>query len=317
MPVPTIYIRHVIDIEGEKSVREIVDGQQRIRSILEFKAGEFRARHPAHRRPVHYSELSNAQKLAFASAKLPVAYLVGADDSDVIEIFGRLNAVSKTLNPQEKRSARFSPRAPPYCLRESANRLPLWRTLGVFSATEISRMQEVQFVAELSMALHGGATDFSSARIDRAYEAWDEEFPGRDDIQKRMGDALDLIASSRPEAIRDTIFRSRGPLFYSLVVALDQASHLPTASALEDALFAIDSRFNDDRPTAERPPEDVAFVDACKASTQRIRSRADPARLHSEVPLARRGKPEHCDPCGGVRCGLGAECVRRQGARQP
>ena len=39
-PVPSIYIRHRIDLESEKSLKEVVDGQQRIRCILEYRNGE-------------------------------------------------------------------------------------------------------------------------------------------------------------------------------------------------------------------------------------------------------------------------------------
>ena len=176
-PVPTLYIRHTIDIEREKTIKEVVDGQQRCRSIIEYRENGFSARHPEHPRRVFFSDLTPRQKEQFLMAKLPVAYLIGANDADVIEIFGRLNAVSKTLNAQEKRSAKWSGEFHQFCLREAVSRLPLWRGLGVFTATEISRMAEVQFTAELAMALASGMEDFSAARVDKAYRTWDEDFP--------------------------------------------------------------------------------------------------------------------------------------------
>ena len=38
-PVPSLYIRHSLDLEKERSVKEVVDGQQRIRSVLEYVNG--------------------------------------------------------------------------------------------------------------------------------------------------------------------------------------------------------------------------------------------------------------------------------------
>ena len=73
--------------------------------------------------------LSAPQRHAFLMAKFPVAYLIGADDSDVIEIFGRLNAVSKTLNAEEKRAAQYSGEFHQFCLREAVKRLSIWRDL--------------------------------------------------------------------------------------------------------------------------------------------------------------------------------------------
>ena len=46
MPVPSLYIRHQIDVDAEKSIKEVVDGQQRIRSIISYRNDEFAARHP-------------------------------------------------------------------------------------------------------------------------------------------------------------------------------------------------------------------------------------------------------------------------------
>ena len=272
MPVPTIYVRHTIDLERERTVKEVVDGQQRCRSIIEFKDNAFSARHPDHSRRVYYRDLTPTQRENFLMAKLPVAYLIGADDSDVIEIFGRLNAVSKTLNPQEKRSAQWSGEFHQFCLRQAVDRLPIWRGLNIFSATEISRMAEVQFVAELAMALVDGMSDFSSARVDNAYRTWDEDFPERGDVEERLDRVFGKVVSIKPEAIKDTIF-SRSPVFYSLILVLNGLDDMPGDTQLEEILAEIDARFNDPRPAAERPEGDLAFVAACTASTQRIRSR--------------------------------------------
>lgn len=272
MPVPTIYVRHTIDLERELTVKEVVDGQQRCRSIIEYREDGFGARHPEYSRRVYYRDLSPSQRQQFLMAKLPVAYLIGADDSDVIEIFGRLNAVSKTLNPQEKRAAKWSGEFHQFCLREAVDRLPLWRGLSIFSATQISRMSEVQFTAELAMALIDGMSDYSAARVDAAYRQWDEDFPQRAAVAKRLDRVYKMIASLSPEAVKDTIF-SRSPVFYSLILVLDSLKKLPAKTTLEETLDEIDTRFNDPRPAAERPEKDLTFVAACTASTQRIRSR--------------------------------------------
>lgn len=272
MPVPSIYIRHALDVEQEMTVKEVVDGQQRVRSILDYKANEFSARHPEQTKRVFYRDLTASQRHDFLMAKLPVAYLIGADDSDVIEIFGRLNAVSKTLNAQEKRSAKYSGEFHQFCLREAVVRLPIWRNLNVFTATNISRMDEVQFIAELGIALVGGMADFSAARIDAAYKRWDEDFPEREDVAGRLDRVFTHMASLKQEAVRDTIF-SRSPVFYSLVLVLDSLEKLPQRTTLERALVDVDSRFNDPSPASDRPEEDLAFVAACTSSTQRIRSR--------------------------------------------
>ena len=92
--------------------------------------------------------------------------------------------------------------------------MPLWRGLNIFSATEISRMGEVQFTAELAMALIDGMSDFSAARVDRAYKQWDEDSPERDSVSTRLERVYKKIVELNPESVRDTIF-SRSPVFFS------------------------------------------------------------------------------------------------------
>lgn len=272
MPVPTLYLRHSLDLESERTIKEVVDGQQRCRSIIEFRENKYTARHPDHARRVLYGDLTPPQREQFLMAKIPTAQLIGADDSDVIEIFGRLNAVSKTLNSQEKRAAQYSGEFHQFCLRQSVSHLALWRNLNIFTATEISRMQEVQFVADLSLSMLDGITDFQAARITNAYRDWDEEFPHKTQLDARFERVFNYVAHLDPATIRDTVF-SRSPLFYSLIVVLNSLEKLPATRVTEERLSEIDNRFNDPRPASERPQDDLAFVAASTATTQRIRQR--------------------------------------------
>jgi hypothetical protein len=271
-PIPSCYIRHYLDIETEKSIKEIVDGQQRIRAILEYVADEFTARHPNHKKRVKHNELTPSERAGFKMTAISIGFLIGADDSDVIDIFGRLNSVSKTLNSQEKRNAKFSGEFKQFCLMQAAGRVQLWRDLGVFSANDIARMVEVQFVAELAQNMIDGLTDYSSARLDKFYRDNDEAFPHREDLLRRMETVFEKIVELESAAIRDTIF-SRSPLFFTLCILLDSIKAKTTKAKLTAALYEVDRRFNSDKPVNERSKLDAEFYIACTASTQRIKSR--------------------------------------------
>lgn len=271
-PVPTIYVRHALDLEKEKSVKEVVDGQQRLRSVLEYHAGEFAARHPYHSRPVRFSELTTNERHTFLMTKLSIGYLIGATDSDVIEIFGRLNSVSKTLNLQEKRNANFSGEFKQFCLREAARRLPIWRTYNIFSANSIARMEEVQFVSELAINMLYGLRDYKTKEIDDTYKEFDDQFDQQNEIENRMDEIFRLIVSIDPAAIRDTIF-SRAPLFFTLFLAIDNRRTTITAERLESVIFDIDKSYNSDIPVSDRSEEDATFYVACESNLHRIRSR--------------------------------------------
>src|SRR5436189_831375 len=64
-PIPTLYFRHAVDLEQDKSLREVVDGQQRIRSILDYVGDGFGVFHPEHGKKVKYSKLTDSQKRRF------------------------------------------------------------------------------------------------------------------------------------------------------------------------------------------------------------------------------------------------------------
>lgn len=269
-PIPTIYIRHYLDIENEKSIKEVVDGQQRIRAVLGYLNDEFVVRHPAYSKPVKYSALTPIQKTDFKMTKLPIGVLVSADEADVIEIFGRLNSISKTLNPQEKRNARFSGAMKQFCLENAAKQVTYWRDSGVFSATNISRMDEVEFVSDIVFNFVNGLSDFSAVKIDSLYREYDETFDQEEVIQKRFDRIFGFLGSLSAQTIKDTIF-SRSPIFFSLFLVLDQKKKI-SIKKLEQALIDVDAIFNDVEAQGE---EDKAFYAACTASTQRIKNRKE------------------------------------------
>lgn len=241
-PVPSIYIRHQIDMETERSIKEVVDGQQRVRTVIEYRADGFGARHPNHRQKVRYSQLSANERRLFLSTALSVGYLIGADDSDVIEIFGRINSIAKTLNPQEKRNAVFSGEFKQFCLRQATERLAFWRNTGIFTATAISRMLEVQFVAELAINLMNGLQDYSSKAIDNMYKENDEEFAREDEASDRLDALFRKLAALDPKDFSDTVFRA-SQVAFSLMVVLDRLRdrEIPVGQ-IHDAMHDVDTR---------------------------------------------------------------------------
>ncbi|WP_081474537.1 DUF262 domain-containing protein [Acidovorax radicis] len=267
-PIPAVYIRHAIDLEKSKSIREVVDGQQRMRAIISYHANEFPSKHPSHAGKVKFSQLSKDQQQKFLLTSLPVGNLLGATDSDVIDIFGRINSISKSLNDQEKRNAAYSGDMKQFCLAQASSRMSFWRNYGIFSATDISRMNEVLFISDVILNLIKGLSDYSPKALNDLYKEYDEDFPESLATEKRLDQIFDLIASADPRLISDTIFQ-RQPLFFSLVLAIDQKKKL-TVKKISTAIHQIDARFNAEENTTK---EDEAFKIASTSTTQRIAQR--------------------------------------------
>jgi hypothetical protein len=135
-----------------------------------------------------------------------VGYLLGADDADVIDIFGRINSISKSLNAQEKRNAAFSGEMKQLCLKEASSRINFWRNYSIFTANDIARMNETQFISDVVLNFLNGLSDYSSAKIDALYKKYDESLEQAKDISERLDRVFDQIAGLPPERISDTIF---------------------------------------------------------------------------------------------------------------
>ena len=268
-PIPTIYLRYMIDLDRGKTIREVVDGQQRIRAILEYCRDQFSALFPDSGDRRLLSQLNRVQRQNFLITSIPVAYLLGASDIDVIEIFGRINSVSKTLNPQERRNSKFSGSFKQFCLSQAATRVEFWRSYNIFTANDIARMQEVQFVSDLTFNLLYGLSDLNHGKLNGVYEKFDNNFPCDQDLAIRLDHLFDFIVDLNSSVISDTIF-NRQPIFFSLLLILDTLQSLD-AKSVEDALFDMDARYN--LPNEQQTLLDRNFVAASTSSTQRLNQR--------------------------------------------
>lgn len=265
-PIPTIYIRHTIDIEKEKSIKEVVDGQQRIRAILSYYKDEISSLHPETGKRVKYKELNALQKQKFLMTPLPVGYLQSATDADVIDIFARINSVAKSLNSQEKRNAQYSGLFKQFCVAESTKRLEFFRKYGIFSANDFSRMNEVQFMADLIINLIGGLTGYSSKKLDDYYKRYDDNFEYGEEISVKLNNIFDNIICLNPDVIINTIFQ-RPPLFFSLIMAIQDRLPDIDTKRLEQSLIDIDAIYNIE-DIKEKSPKDIDFYNAISATTQ-------------------------------------------------
>jgi Protein of unknown function DUF262 len=267
-PVPSIYVRHSIEISSGRSMREVVDGQQRLAAVLDYAADKFAARHPDHEKPVKFMQLTPKQRHQFLTTGLSVGYLLGADDSDVIEIFGRINSVSKKLSPPEKRNANFSGEFKQFCVKQASQRVDFWRNHNIFTALQIARMVEMQFVSELVMNMLDGLQDYSPKRIDAFYEKNDVKFAKEAEVTRRFDATFGLLVSLSDTTLRDTIF-SRPPIFFSLFLILDSIKNKMSVSDVRSVLGEMDARYESDKKTKA----DTDFYVACTSNPHRIRSR--------------------------------------------
>lgn len=227
-PVPAIQIRQLIDPAEQKTRREVVDGQQRLRALFDFLEGELRIlpSQSASYGGMYYEDLPEESQSALLDYELPVAMLSGASDEDVLSVFARLNSYTIVLNAQEKLNAKYFGRFKHTVYALGAEHTNFWLRNAILTKRAIARMAEADLATELLIVMLKGLTD-KRAAIEPTYKEYDEEFPGQRKVVKEFRETIDRIDNIFGDVLPETEFRRR-PLFVSLYTAIyDRLFGLP------------------------------------------------------------------------------------------
>lgn len=102
-PFPMIFISQGgIDVENMTSISCIVDGQQRCDAIESFVDGKFKVNGR------YFSEFDEAEKTTFFKYEIPVCEIdILNTDSQVLDMFQRINRTSNSLTNIEKQASEF------------------------------------------------------------------------------------------------------------------------------------------------------------------------------------------------------------------
>lgn len=288
-PMPQIYFRTKIDAMNQSTVREVVDGQQRLRAILDFAAGKLRltSKAPEFKDKV-YSDLSSDDQEKFLGYRIPVVQLLNASDSDVLEVFARLNSYSVKVTPAELRHAEFSEPVK-WSIYEACTKWRiLWSDFAVVGTRDSVRLRHTSLMAELFMTIDVGLNDGGENIITRYYDQHRETDETHFlKISAIVDEVIDDILKNLPEEFRETTFL-KAPNFlilFAVVAFLKGKGSCSRVTADVDYLFGlgvdwekmrraltlISKAFDD--ADSERSPSYADFIEATRSSTHRVASR--------------------------------------------
>jgi hypothetical protein len=287
LPIPKVYLRTRINVQTQKAVREIVDGQQRIRAILDFAEDKFALTKRAEEfKGLKYSDLTEEQKTAFLSYAIAVDQLVNAGVEEVLEVFARLNSYTVSLNGAEKRHAKFQGEFK-FAMRATSRRWSgFWTDYKVLSTQQRVRMQDDALTAEMVGVLLEGVKDGGDPKIWALYKKYDTTFDSTcitnfDKVLKYIADNLAPALVDTPMLNPPHLLTLFSAVAYILIgipngdlkpIELDD---LPKAmfgdlDRVRENLFLLaDVIGAEDEPAAPLTP----FWKASHSSTQRIASR--------------------------------------------
>jgi hypothetical protein len=173
-----------------------------------------------------FSSLPDEVKNQFLAYEVAADLLTNLPDSEVLDVFSRLNAYAVVLNEQELLNAKYYGHFK--ILADSIGRdyLEYWTQEGIIPDRAIMRMQEVSLVADLLIAMSEGIQP--KKQIKFFYAAYEPKEDQPDDrfnedmarhLRIKFDNVMGTIADIFPDGIRGTEFR-RVHLFYSLFTAV-------------------------------------------------------------------------------------------------
>lgn len=237
LPIPKVYLRTRVDLTTKRSIREVVDGQQRLRAILSFADDGFALTKRAYEYAgKKYSTLSEEDKESFLSYAISVDQLLNATTDDVLEVFARLNSYTVTLNPPEKRHGKWQGEFK-WSVRASSRKwAAFWEKYNVLSVRERVRMMDDSLTAEMYGILLEGVKDGGQPKIDALYKKYDSTF--NIEVVNIFDSIMDEIDKTYGSFLKDTTIMSPAPLLMLFAAVAHSKFGIPRGDIKQDDMLS-------------------------------------------------------------------------------
>jgi hypothetical protein len=313
LPIPEIFVHETTSADG-KTVHAVVDGQQRIRTVLQFLGlttvtpsgdpepdeEEFtgftldkfdKRSDPSPWLGKRFADLTREEKVKFFEYKFHIRYLKTADEAELRTMFTRLNRYLTALNAQELRHAIYT--GPFAKLAEELADSEYWLKAGLMTRALIRRLGDVDFVSQLLIGVIHGPEGGSAAVVDeyyRQYEDYDleEGIPDQRRARRLFDQTLKSVQTLFPNLQEATELRwGNRADFYSLFIALADITREHDApkerqlEALRDLLdnFSKDVNRRLANEDAQVTPDVIEYVRAVEKGVNDKARRADRHRV--------------------------------------
>ena len=287
-PIPELYMQDLTDAQGNQKYI-LVDGQQRIRAVLDFLANrielEDESPHWAGRR---FDDLTETDKKRIYEYSFVIRQLPDIPEEELRVIFQRLNRNTMTLTPQELRHATYW--GPFIKLMEEIADFEYWDDAGVFSANDRRRMIDVEFVSELAVA-HLNGLQNKKKNLEEYYQLYEESFDDAAAVRRLFVSVLGEIEQVIP-SLAKTRWRKKSD-FYTLFLTFAAYAHrLPLAADKRDLASAtlmrfatdVDSAIKESRPEGDPIPQCIQdYVKNVERAASDLGTRTERSRVLKEL----------------------------------
>jgi len=269
IPIPELYVQVTQDEEGSSSYG-VVDGQQRLRTMLQFVGLEnevdqgkgvdnnlFKLDNLP-KTSLYlgkgFVDLTAEQKKKFFSYEICVRLLYTENQAEVEDVFKRLNKFTMPLKPQELRNATFHSAFAK--LAETLADEEYWAVNRIVTPASIRRMGDIEFMSDLLIGLIHGPQGGSAKILDdyyEMYEANEDEIPGQAKLRHLFNETLLAISGIFPDISQVDRWSNRAD-FYSLFVALgSQLDKMTLPKSVKSIRTELEKFASDVTASLEKP----------------------------------------------------------------
>lgn len=282
--VPKVYLYQVFDKTRKKVIREIVDGQQRLTTIIDYLNDQFplTSRSEAFAGK-YFRDLDEELQQQYLTYTIEVDIIHSAEQKDLLAMFTRMNAYTAPLNPAEKRHAQYEGAFKWFILDASASLGPKLVDFGVLTSKQNVRMQDAEFFTELAIVLDQGIVNKSEKGLEDVYKKYDKKFDNEDEFKRKLQEFVKILTEDFAP-LRDT-FLTKPYVCHSLFSALMQKKYgIPNGESLNLQTTGV---FYADLPRTLNALTQLAeahemqdtkgpyaeYVEACLSTTHRVKQR--------------------------------------------
>lgn len=217
-PMPKILMTQ--DLQGLKNLRIVIDGQQRLRTILEFYSGDFQISkvHNIEYGGKTFEQLPTAVQNEYLKYELGVDILFEVSYEDILDIFARINSYTVILNKQEQYNAKYVGYFKNYVFKYGIKYVQYFLDARIISKARVTRMAEAELSADLFVALIDSVQ--TNKGIENYYKKYEEKKGTLPEVAKQFDKVMSYIGTIYPALdLAQTNWR-RPQLFYSLFTSI-------------------------------------------------------------------------------------------------
>ena len=278
-PFPKLYFYEYLDA-NRRTKREIVDGQQRILTIVDFLADKFRLSSASHQfSGLRFSELPDEEQERFLGYSVAADVIRNAEKAQILQLFRRMNAYTLPLNEAEKRHSSFFGEFKGFINTLADKYAAFLSEWKVLTNRQIVRMADAELLTEIVLAIQLGTVSSSNRNLKALYEKYNETFSEREEYGTKIESALDFVIANL-SSLRGT-YLMKPFVLLSLVSALIH-NHWALPGVEEKTGLGSINRFANELDAAVDQLKALAaaheskdqgelkpYVDACSAGSNR------------------------------------------------